>query len=420
MAAGSPAQLIWNVDRASSLTIEPQADVKPEGAQGQVSVTPDATTEYTLTARNWIGLSTSAKTSVAVLKIIAFRATPDHLTQEKQEVVLHWETQGANSVSIAPGDEIKDPKPSGDATVHPTQPTTYILTASGLGVTAQSQVPVAIGGPAVKRFEVTQPAPGARIFPGDPVQLTWVADGSTSAKLTVSKGDVLPGKIELDVSAGSPATVRPATSGELTYTLTVSNAAGSTQSTTKIAVQPIGITQFESDPASIFAGEPSKVRWRVEGANDTTSITIEPGIGKVEPTGERALSPTESTEYVLTVKGSDGVPIERRTGIAVRAPLPQISVFTAPRASITKGEGVSLTWSVQGAEFVEIRTGTSKLITHSTQPQGSAQDSPAAPTTYILTAVNSSGQVTKDFSVDVKEPPTPVSPPAIAPPPTGP
>src|SRR5439155_2403978 len=177
---------------------------------------------------------------------------------------LHWETQGATSVTIDPPAEIKDPKPSGDATVHPTAETTYTLTALGPGgATAQSQVAVGIGLPSIKRLEVTQPPPGARVFPGDAVQLTWVGDGFTRATITSSKGDVVPGKTELDVTAGSPTTVRPAASGDIDYTLNLFNAAGSQQLTTRIAVTPISITQFEVDPATVSAGQPSKLRWRI-------------------------------------------------------------------------------------------------------------------------------------------------------------
>src|SRR5229473_349850 len=418
VAAGTPAELVWVTDRATRVTVEPPVEGKFDVPKGSVTVAPQVTTEYTLTAHNWIGISSSTKKTLSVMKVLAFKATPERLTREKEDVVLHWETQGATSVTIEPGDEIKDPKPSGDATVHPAGETTYTLTASAPGnVKVQQQVAVGIGLPSIKRLEVTQPPPGARVFPGDEVQLTWVGDGFTRATITSSKGDVVPGKTELDVTAGSPTTVRPAVAGDIDYTLNLFNAAGSQQLTTRIAVTPISITQFEVDPASLSAGQPAKLRWRIDGANDTTMVTIDPSVGRVEPVGERAVSPTETTEYVLKVQGAGGTQVERRSTITVKAPLPVVSIFTSPRPVVTIGDEVRLTWSVQNADSVEIRTGDNFLIVKTTQLEGSIQDFPVAPTTYILQAIGESGKVTKDFSVDVKPPgaPTP-APPTPAPP----
>jgi pSer/pThr/pTyr-binding forkhead associated (FHA) protein len=413
IAAGTEAELGWTTDRATRVTVEPPIEGAFEVPKGSIKVSPQITTEYTLTAHNWIGISSSEKRTLSVMKILAFKATPERLTKEKEDVVLHWETQGATGVTIEPGAEIKDPKPSGDATVHPTAETTYTLTANGPGgAKAQSQVTVGIGLPAIKRLEVTQPPPGARVFPGDAVQLSWVGEGFTRATITSSKGDVVPGKAELDVSTGSPTTVRPAVAGDVDYTLNLFNAAGSQQATTRIAVTPISITQFETDPANISAGQPSKLRWRIDGANDTTVVTIDPNIGRVEPVGERAVSPTETSEYVLKVQGAGGAQVERRSSITVKAPLPVVSIFTSPRPVVTIGDEVRLTWSVQNADSVEIRTGDNFLIVRTTQLEGSVQDFPAAPTTYILQAIGESGKVTKDFSVDVKPPGAPTPPPA--------
>jgi hypothetical protein len=413
VAAGTSAELQWNVDRAARVTVEPPIEGTFEVPKGKVAVSPQVTTEYTLTAHNWIGISSSAKKTLSVTRILAFKATPERLTREKEDVVLHWETQGATSVTIEPAAEIKDPKPAGDATVHPAAETTYTLTALGPGgAKAQSQVTVGIGLPSIKRLEVTQPPPGARVFPGDAVQLTWVGDGFTRATITSSKGDVVPGKTELDVTAGSPTTVRPAVAGDIDYTLNLFNAAGSQQLTTRIAVTPISITQFEVDPATVSAGQPAKLRWRIDGANDTTVVSIDPNISRVEPVGERAVSPTETTEYVLKVQGAGGAQVERHTTITVKAPLPVVSIFTSPRPVVTIGDEVRLTWSVQNADSVEIRTGDNFLIVKTTQLEGSIQDFPVAPTTYILQAIGESGKVTKDFSVDVKPPGAPTPPPA--------
>ena len=166
--AGGTVQLNWNGDRVAGVSIEPPLATKPDSTpEGTIDATPDKTTEYTLTLRNWIGLSNSAKTTVSVVKINAFTASSTQLTQEGQEITLKWDTEGAQTVKIDPADEIKDPKPSGEAKVHPKGNVTYTLTATGNGgVTATQSIGIAIGLPNIKRFEVTDPPAGARVYPG--------------------------------------------------------------------------------------------------------------------------------------------------------------------------------------------------------------------------------------------------------------
>ncbi|HEY2595179.1 MAG TPA: FHA domain-containing protein, partial [Chloroflexota bacterium] len=181
--AGGTVQLSWSGDRVAGVSIDPPLATKPDNKpDGTIDATPDKTTEYTLTLKNWIGLSSTAKTTVGVLKIDDFTASATQLAQEGQEVTLKWDTEGANSVQIDPGDEIKDPliKPSGEAKVHPAGNVTYTLTATGNGgVTVQQAISIAIGMPSIKRFEVTDPPVGTRVYPGGQVKLNWQADGAT-------------------------------------------------------------------------------------------------------------------------------------------------------------------------------------------------------------------------------------------------
>jgi hypothetical protein len=419
VAAGTTTQLKWRLDRAAGASIEPALAEKLDVPEGTLDVSPQARTEYTITARNLFGISSSAKTVVEVLKIASFTATPNQLTREREEVTLKWDTQGAVGVKIEPADEIKDPKPSGEAKVHPTTATTYKLTATGFGaITSEAQTTVAIGTPVIKRFEMISPPAGTRIFPGDVIQLNWQADGLSSATLSADKGDVVPGQKQLDVSSGPPVVVRPSAVGDVTYTLNATNAAGTTQMTTRISVAPLSILQFDVDPPAVTTGLPTKLKWRVEGANNTTSITLEPGIGRVEGTGERSITPTESTEFTLKVVGADGAPLEAHTGITVREPNPVINVFTAVPSSVTFGEQVRLTWNAANAQQIEIRTANGIVLRRATDPEGTMVVSPTEPTTYIIEARNGSGSATKDVSVDVRPPPTPVPPPPAPPPAT--
>jgi pSer/pThr/pTyr-binding forkhead associated (FHA) protein len=424
IVAGTETQLVWTVNGGllppSGVSLDPPVSDKLNATEGRVAVAPLGKTEYTLTARNWLGLiSSSKKTAVDVLQITAFKATPERLNKEREEVALHWETIGATKIQIEPADEIKDPKATGDAAVHPAAPTTYKLTATGTGgVTATAEVSVAIGSPSVTRFDVVPGPTAGRVFQGDPVQLTWAVAGFSKVTITSNKGNVTPGQAEIDVTGGPPAIVYPAAPGEVVYTLTASNAAGSTQSTRSVNVSPVSIVQFEAEPTSITPGQPAKLRWRIERANDATKVVLEPGLGPVEGVGERSVSPTVDTTYLLRMTAADGTTQEREVQITVEK-LPTINVFTAPRPSIGFGEEARLTWSVADATRIEIRTADGIPLLSTDKPEGTLVDFPPTATTYIIEARSASGKsVKKDVSIDVRPPGQPT--PAPAPPPADP
>ena len=86
---------------------------------------------------------------------------------------------------------------------------------------------------------------------------------------------------------------------------------------------------FTATRQQIIEGESTLLRWDSPTAE---SVTIEPGIGEVEGSGERSVSPTETTEYVLTARRGDAVNAPRLE-IEVR-PLAAVTLL----ASTTEGE----------------------------------------------------------------------------------
>jgi peptidoglycan-associated lipoprotein len=68
--------------------------------------------------------------------------------------------------------------------------------------------------------------------------------------------------------------------------------------------EPPTISQFSAEPTSIQRGQSSTLRWAVTG--ETTSITIDQGIGTVQANGNRRIFPSDSTEYTLTATGPGG------------------------------------------------------------------------------------------------------------------
>lgn len=78
---------------------------------------------------------------------------------------------------------------------------------------------------------------------------------------------------------------------------------------------------------------------------------------------------------------------------------PTINDFTAAPGMITAGQPVTLSWDVSGATMVEIQPSIGTV-----GPSGSQQLSPAATTTYTLTATNAAGNRTSSATVTVTHP----------------
>lgn len=63
------------------------------------------------------------------------------------------------------------------------------------------------------------------------------------------------------------------------------------------------VSSFAANPASITEGNNSTLSWTV---TDATTVSINQGIGTVEPSGSIAVSPTVTTTYILTATNSAG------------------------------------------------------------------------------------------------------------------
>ncbi len=79
------------------------------------------------------------------------------------------------------------------------------------------------------------------------------------------------------------------------------------------------IAQFSAEPTSIQRGQSSTLRWQVSG--NVTSVTIDQGVGTVQNTGSRSVSPADSTTYTLTATGPGG-PSTATATVSVSSPPP--------------------------------------------------------------------------------------------------
>ena len=224
--SGSSSTLSWATNGATSIAITP-GTFTSTSASGSTSVSPTVTTTYTLTATNAAGSTTSALTVTVNAgskpTISSFTASPTSITSGSSST-LSWATSGATSVAITPG-TFTSTSASGSTSVSPTATTTYTLTATNAAgsVTATQIVTVNAGSkPTISSFTASPTS----ITSGSSSTLSWATSGATSVAIT-------PGTFTSTSASGSTSVSPTATT---TYTLTATNASGSTTSSAIVTI----------------------------------------------------------------------------------------------------------------------------------------------------------------------------------------
>jgi hypothetical protein len=243
-------------------------------------------------------------------------------------------------------------------------------------------------GPTINFFTATP----AAISGGQSSTLSYSVTGATS----VTIGGITT---TLNAVTGS-VPVSPTTT--TTYTLTATNAFGSTTAPVTVVVNNVVSLQYcYAVPTNITAGESSMLNWSAPGA---TSVTISPTVGTVPPTGTFAVSPTVTTNYTVVATGASGATATCSIAVSVTpGQMPRIIQFSAVPAQINSGQSSTLNWVVDNATTVSINNGVGTVALTGTQSV-----SPAATTQYTLTATNSFGSVTAAATVTVVVIPLPV------------
>lgn len=237
----------------------------------------------------------------------------------------------------------------------------------------------------------------ASITSGESSTLTWNVFGAAEVNIDHGIGNV---------GVTGTRTVSPGTT--TTYTLTATSAAGTVIARARVtvsappppppSVSPPVISFFTANPGSIAPGNSSMLSWLVSDAN-TVTITHGSSVTPVSPVSSVAATPPTTTTYTLTATNAAGSvtkTVQVVVGGGVPPGLPVISFFTASPGSITLGASSTLSWDVSGATTVSINQGVGAV-----PPSTSILVSPAATTTYTLTATNASGTVTQPVQVVV-------------------
>ena len=143
---GGISSLTWATQYADEITISGVGSV---GFDGTVLVSPEATTEYTLTASNSVG-SVSASVTVTVIivepppipdpVINFFTAIPDTIV-EGEFTTLSWSTEHADTVSISGLGQVNA---DGSLVLAPTETMEYVLTATNEAGSVTASVTVTV------------------------------------------------------------------------------------------------------------------------------------------------------------------------------------------------------------------------------------------------------------------------------------
>jgi hypothetical protein len=311
---GQGVTLQWSVNNATRVTITPLLGSLPP--KGDRLVTPQESTEYKLAAEG-SGSSVTAVFRVDVDNrpapsgqppmIVSF--TPVRSTIIRGESTeLRLEVSGATRISIAP--EVGTLQPGAQSTVvHPSQDTTYVLTAeNAAGRTSSLPVTVRVGAPITSPTLTTKPSrpkppspPAIAEFSsdtqvveyGDSLKLRWAVANATSVSIDPGMN---PGNPPLEPQGGQ-VTVSPKNTTE--YELTAEGPGGRDSKRLTVTVIP-NIQSFEAVPA------PNRcdlviLRWKVTGA---TRISIN-GTDIFKPY-DMVPRPRQDTDYTFRADRQGG------------------------------------------------------------------------------------------------------------------
>lgn len=380
---GTPATITAGTSASLTGVFANGTGVIMPGALGASSgtaqtVTPAATTTYTLTVTNGAGALASQVATVTVVAPPAVPAitAPAFATAGTTGLQASVPAQAGGSYAwsitggtITAGDGTPSITFSAGASGNVQLGcvvTNAAGTASSQGTATSAIVPV----PVISSFS----AAASTITSATATSLSAVFSGGTG---TVDQGVGA-------VTSGVPVSTGSLSAGR-TYTLTVTSAAGvavTAQASVAVVAAPV-ITSFTAAAPSIFPGTATSLTAVFAGGTGS----IDPGIGPVTsgvaaPTGTLSASQT----YTLTVTNAAGTLATAQVAVTVAAPPPpSLASFTASQPSVGSGASVTLNASFTGGTGV-INPGAISL-----PASGAVTVTPAVSTSYVLTVTNAAG-----------------------------
>ena len=354
------------------------------------------TYSFRLTVKNTDGLTGSASTTVSVVSPTAvniqlFQASPSTI-QPGGTSTLSWIIQGATSATISPAPGSVNAS-QGSAQVSPAATTTYTLTATGPGGTANATVVVTVGsGNALLPQIIMYTGSPLSVTSGGMSTLNWTTQNATSVTISGLGSEPVNGSVST-----------PALTATTQFVLTATGAGGATVSAAlTIQVTPASVPQvvvFTASPQTINAGQTSSLCWQVVGA---TSISISNGVGSnLAANACQTVSPQTTTTYVLTATNAAG---QIQASQTVNVGSTQILSFTAnPEFVPMQGNPVTLSWTTTNATSVALVGGDMLTSPTNLPVNGSFTVVPMDNVVYTLIAYGPGGaSVSAVIAVNVR------------------
>jgi hypothetical protein len=221
---------------------------------------------------------------------------------------LTWNSTNADSCIIEPDIGVVDT--SGSITVSPATTTTYTITALNPGGSATASATITVIYP---QPTVSISANPETIQIGGSSTITWSSTNAVSCTIEPGIGTVdKNGSIIVSPTATT------------TYTITATGPGGiTTDNVTVIVTYPTPIVTISADPETINIGNSSTLTW---SSSYAVYISIDQGIGPVDPSGSINVSPTETTTYTITASN----PMESVTESVTITVIPFGVTITSP------------------------------------------------------------------------------------------
>ncbi|MDQ3108871.1 MAG: PKD domain-containing protein [Bacteroidota bacterium] len=288
-----------------------------------ISVTPAATTTYTVTGTSAAGCTNTAQVTVTVdpLPVVTASASPTTICVGQTTTLTG---NGASTYVWNPGN-----LPGASVIVSPVTTTTYTVTGtSAAGCTNTAQVTIIVNscpGP-IAAFT----ASATSICIGDSIDFT---DASTGGPTSWSWS--FPGGTPASSTSQNVTDVYWIVAGTYTVTLTATNGSGSTSATQIITVNPAPNIIVTASPATICVGQNSTLT----GAGAST-YTWTPGPLSGIPV---TVSPAATTTYTVVGTSAAGCTNSAQVTVTVQPCLsPQVD-FMANDTVLCVGDCISFT-----------------------------------------------------------------------------
>ena len=289
---------------------------------------------------------------------------------------LTWSSTGATSAYINQG--TGSVPLNGSLSVSPARTTTYTVTVRNSSGYRRASAKVTVK-PALP--SVTFGASPDSVSQGQSATLSWTTGNATTVSINQGIGTVaLNGSRSVSPSATT------------IYTLTAAGSGGTVTAAATVNVNagPPEIT-FNSSPTTIQVGQCSILNWTTVSA---TSVTIEPGIGAVDPNGSATVFPAQTTIYTLIAVGPGGT-ASSQVEVQVQSLAPTVALTVNP-ASIQSGETATLNWTSSNVDSALLDNGIGAV-----ELNGSLQVAPTATTTYAISVTGPGGTKTAAVTLTV-------------------